>query len=207
MEKLAKSNNMLLKFLPKSASVVEKRSDNATKLKTHVGKGFSGPIVPMIQAKARPEPKINSSFQPQEPTSPKVSCMGQIKHKNKNKIKQTKKIVSLPKDFKPVVSSPREGKKKPYTIKAIFNSAKPARKSNASAEKPPLPDRAPSLSQMKMFASGRDKIGNLDWMLQIAPVDLDNRNYCSDEDRESEGEEEQVIFPFSAAIMFFHVVV
>uniref|UniRef100_A0A5B6YUU1 Uncharacterized protein n=1 Tax=Davidia involucrata TaxID=16924 RepID=A0A5B6YUU1_DAVIN len=216
MEKAAKSKMKLLKFLPKAASAVtfqnppfspskDKRcADNANKLKTHVGKGFSGPIISIIPAEALRKTK-NSSFEAQEPTSPKVSCMGQIKHKHKTKInKKTKQIVSLPKDFKPVVSSPTpsEAKKKPSNIQNIFSSAKAGgRKSDifSSAKPPLLPDRAPSLSQMKRFASGRDKLTSLDWAAQIAPVDSDHRNYFSDE--ESEGEEEEVIIPFSAPIL------
>ncbi|KAA8528783.1 hypothetical protein F0562_036138 [Nyssa sinensis] len=217
MEKPAKSKSGLLKFLPRAASAVTFQNppfspNRDNKMKTHVGKGFSGPIISIIPAEARRKPK-NSSFATQEPTSPKVSCMGQIKlkHKHKKKIKKTKQAVSLPKDFKPA-PSPVEAKKKPSTIRNIFSSAKPGRKSDASADhdhdhKPPLPDRsaAPSLNQMKRFASGRDKFASFDWTAQIAPVhDSDQRNYYSDEERgdsEGEKEEEEIIIPFSAPIL------
>uniref|UniRef100_A0A5B7BNF0 Uncharacterized protein n=1 Tax=Davidia involucrata TaxID=16924 RepID=A0A5B7BNF0_DAVIN len=87
-------------------------------MKTHVGRGFFDPIISIIPAEARRKPK-NSSFEAQEPTSPKVSCMGQIKRKMK--IKKTKQIVVLlPKDFKPV-SSPSEAKKKPSILNSIRN--------------------------------------------------------------------------------------
>ncbi|XP_059636645.1 uncharacterized protein At1g76070 [Cornus florida] len=223
-QKPPNSKSKLLKFLPKAASVVRfqnptnfssPRSDNTHKLKTNCGRGFSGPIISMIPMEARRKSK-NSSFEAQEPTSPKISCMGQIKHKHKqrhsnnnNNVKKTKKIVSLPKDFKTVSSQPEVKKKlsSSSTIRNIFGGVKSRRKSDHSADhhKPPaVPDRAPGLSQMRRFASSRDTFANFDWTApQVAPVDSDHRNYySSDEDRgESDGEEEEVVIPFSAPIL------
>uniref|UniRef100_A0A2N9GLH6 Uncharacterized protein n=1 Tax=Fagus sylvatica TaxID=28930 RepID=A0A2N9GLH6_FAGSY len=71
--------------------------------------------------------------------------------------------------------------------------------------KPPadIDNRAPCLSQMKRFTSGRNSLGDFDWTAEISPVEhRDVRNYYSDEERgESDEEEEEVIIPFSAPMM------
>ncbi|XWS20903.1 hypothetical protein CRYUN_Cryun30bG0009400 [Craigia yunnanensis] len=124
--------------------------------------------------------------------------MGQIKHK-KN-IKKAKRVLP-PKGLKPVSdqsSSSREVKKHASKLRRIFSMAKPARKSDASSNRTELPDRAPSLDQMKRFASRRDAFASFDWMGQISPVEADHRDYYSDEDRrDSDFEEEEAIISFS----------
>lgn len=222
MEKPAtKSKNKILKFLPKAAQAAvvsfqnipfsprrDKRPDvNAHRLKTHHNKGFSGPMVSMIPAEARRKSK---NFETQEPTSPKVSCMGQIKHKQKI---SKKKHASLPKEFKPVsFSQPLEKskksrptgpgpkmKKKPSGIKKILRGG---RKSDASIDdaKPQLSESAPSLCQMRRFASSRETFANFDWTTaQIAP-EVD-RGFYSDEERGYSDGEDDVIIPFSAPIL------
>ncbi|PON93966.1 hypothetical protein TorRG33x02_103560 [Trema orientale] len=238
MEKQAKYQDKILKFLPRAASIVtfqnppfspnrdnKMRSENGSKqLKlAHVGRGFSGPIISMIPDEARRKPK-NGSYEAQEeePTSPKISCMGQIKHKKKKNIVKknvtNNKRVSTPvQESKPVTWSPRDVKKHALAIKRIFSGSVTkvqGRKSNASSDhdhdhhdKPTLPDRAPSLSQMKRFASGRDPFANFDWAAaQVAPVDADHRNITSSDHEEREGsdqeeeEEEELMIPFSAPI-------
>ncbi|CAI9777919.1 unnamed protein product [Fraxinus pennsylvanica] len=198
-----KSKNKILGFLPKAAvsfqdptfsTGKDKRSDgtNAKKGNTHLNTGSSSPI--------RSGKSKNSNFDTQEPTSPKISCMGQIKHKKKL---CKNKYVSLPKEFEPkikLIGHPSELKKKPSMVLNMFSSTvKPERrKSDASTDhnkKPPLPDRAPSISQMKRFASSRDSrtLANFDWKTaQIAP---EEREYYS------EGGEYDVIIPFSAPIV------
>ncbi|KAI8005146.1 Uncharacterized protein LOK49_LG08G00181 [Camellia lanceoleosa] len=201
MDKPARSKNKFLMFLPKPASAnifqnhtfsptKDKRSEfNQTKLKTHIGKGFSGPIISIIPADARRNTK-NSSFEAQqEPTSPKVSCIGQIKHKKK--VIKNEKHASPPKDFKPV-----QPKKKVSKIRSLFSSKTPTgRRSDDSDGKSELSDKAPSLSQTRRFSNGRDSLSSFDWMAQVAPVDGD-----SDEESEEE-EEREIIIPFSAPIL------
>ncbi|KAF8405467.1 hypothetical protein HHK36_010373 [Tetracentron sinense] len=208
MEKSARSKSMILKFLPKAASAVtfqnppfspgrDKRTENSNKLKASAGKGFSGPIISIIPAEARRKSK-NGSFDAREPTSPKVSCIGQIKQKKK--IHKSKRV-SPPQESNPV-PSPRKTKRHPLTIRSIFGGAKPGRKSDVSAEKPPLANSAPSLSQMKQFSSGRDAFANFEWKAQGVTVTSGHRNYYSDEERgESTDEENEIIIPFSAPIM------
>ncbi|XP_059460548.1 uncharacterized protein At1g76070 [Corylus avellana] len=227
MEKQAKPKNKILKFLPRAASAVavsfqnpsfspsrDRRSEiHLNKLRNHAGRGFSGPmIISMIPDEARRKTK-NGGFDSQEPTSPKVSCMGQIKHK-KEMIKKAKRTAPAPLPPKKVTtktkgsSPPRELKKHASAIRRIFGAgAKPGRKSDASVDynnKPVVPDRAPCLSQMNRFASGRDhSLADFDWMAEIAPIHRDHRNYYSDEERgESDDEEEEdFIIPFSAPMM------
>ncbi|XP_022772129.1 uncharacterized protein At1g76070-like [Durio zibethinus] len=213
MEKQAKPKNKILKFLPKAASAVsvtfhnppfspgrDMRVDNYTgKHKAYAGRGFSGPIISIIPDEARRRSKSEAFDQTQEPTSPKVSCMGQIK-RNKNMKKA--KLVSPPKGLKPVCdqsSSSREVKKNASKLRRIFRMAKPARKSDVTSNRTELPDRAPSLGQMNRFAGGRDAFANFDWMDQMTPVEADHRDYYSDEDRrDGDFEEEETIIPFSA---------
>ncbi|XP_052200950.1 uncharacterized protein At1g76070 [Diospyros lotus] len=210
MEKPAsKAKNKFLKLLPKAVAAVnfqnhpfsptrDKRQDHvANRLKTHFGKGFSGPIISIIPAEARRKPK-NSGFEAQEPTSPKVSCMGQIKHKKKKKIKKDKHV-PLPKDCKPV-----DSKKKLMKFPSFFAGGKPPAARTKSVpsgdNSASLSDnRAPPLGQMRRFASGRESLGGFDWTAQVAPEEGDHRESSSDE--ESEGEEREVIIPFSAPIL------
>lgn len=213
----SKSKNKILRLLPKAAQAAvsfqnppfspgrDKRADGSSKLKSHLHKGFSGPIISMIPAEARGKSK---NFERQEPTSPKVSCMGQIKHKKK----MCKKQASLPKGFKPVlppqperISKARsagpaaELKKKPAGLMKMFSGR---RKSDASIDggKPPLSERAPSLSQMRRFVSSRDTFANFDWSVsQIAPAD--GGDFHSDEDRGYSDGEDDAVIPFSAPIL------
>lgn len=73
-----KPKNRLLK-LASSAVSFQNPPFSPNREKAQARKGFSGPMIP---AEARYKSK-NSSYITHEPTSPKVSCMGQIKHKKK----------------------------------------------------------------------------------------------------------------------------
>ncbi|GMI82460.1 hypothetical protein like AT1G76070 [Hibiscus trionum] len=195
MEKQSKPKNKILKFLPKAASSVSVSFQNHPfspgKHKAFAGKGFSGPMIP---AEARRKSKAET-FETQEPTSPKVSCMGQIKHKKGKRVSPPK-----PRATNPVSesSSSREVKKHASKFRRIFSMGKPAKKAEHA---PKVADRSPSLGQMKRFASGRDAFAGFDWTTQIAPVEADHRrDYYSDDDGDSDFEEEGVIIPFSAPI-------
>ncbi|KAJ6405972.1 hypothetical protein OIU84_013856 [Salix udensis] len=150
----------ILRFLPKAASAINFHS------------------LTFSPVEVRRQPK-NERFETQEePTSPKISCMGQIKHKKKMN-KATYKRVSVPQEAKPASQTQRQ---------------------------PAIPDRAPSLSHMKRFASGRDTLASFDWTAhQIAPVEPDGRDCYSDEERRDSFEDqediEEVIIPFSAPMV------
>lgn len=244
----------VLKFLPRTVSSIsffqnppfspgrDKRSSsslwysseliNSTKcrLRSHVGKGFSGPLISLIPYEARTKNKNDQDFDKNEPTSPKVSCMGQIKHKNKTKkswpssadkrssfsssASSSFSMLNRDADKPPRPSNSHELKKQSSTLKRIFsrarggNKKKPSDASGNNCRKPPLlPDRAPSLSQMKRFASGRDATASFDWSAEVGPVleanHRDCYHYYSDEERresDKEEEDEEVIIPFSAPI-------
>ncbi|KAM6543650.1 hypothetical protein CsatB_008097 [Cannabis sativa] len=236
MEKQAKYQDKILKFLPRAASVITfqnppfspnrdnrmMRSENASKqLKLAHGRGFSGPIISMIHDEARRKPKNGDETQDQDPTSPKISCMGQIKQSSKKKKKNkcekvnnnvvmnnNKRVSSVVhQEAKPVTRSPREVKKQASAIKRIFMSSSSRKSNNASVDdKSTLPDRAPSLSQMKRFASGRsDPFSNFDWAAaQVTPLDSDHRNICySDHEggSDQDDEDEEIRIPFSAPMV------
>ncbi|KAJ6736445.1 hypothetical protein OIU85_018626 [Salix viminalis] len=198
MEKVAAASpKMILRFIPKVVSAVnfhnltvspgrDKRSENTHRHKAIAGKGLN-PVRSLIPAAARRRPKNESQ---EEPTSPKVSCIGQIKHEKMTNKGQIKRVSWLPQEAKACVTA----------------DSTPGRGSNVSGgEKPKLPEKTPSLSQMKRFASGRDTLAGFDWTAhQIAPVEFDHSDYYSDEekvDRFEEEEHEEVIIPFSAPMM------
>ncbi|XP_047963183.1 uncharacterized protein At1g76070-like [Salvia hispanica] len=159
MEKASsKSKSKILRLIPRAATSSvsfqnPRVSGNSNNLKSQLYRAFSGPMISMIPAEAREESK---SFETQEPTSPKISCMGQIKHK--------KKICRLQPEYGPVIPSqqPATLKKNPSVINKIFNGR---RKGDDSINrgKPPLPDRAPRLSHLMRFASSRDTFACHDW--------------------------------------------
>lgn len=179
----SKPKSNFLRLLPKAAQAAV--SFQNPPYSPGRAKGFSGPMIP---AEARGKSR---NFETTEPTSPKISCMGQIKHKKK----MCKKQASLPKGFKPVLNPPARPepeKKQPSGLMKMFSVR---RKSDAC--KPPLPERAPGLSQMRRFASSRDTFANFDWSAasQIAPAE--ERDFYSDED----GEEDGAVIAFSAPIL------
>ncbi|XP_028766395.1 uncharacterized protein At1g76070-like [Neltuma alba] len=204
MEKRHKLKNRMLKILPKAAAAVRvtfqnppfspgrdhtKRPENASRWFKQRG----GPTVSMIPDEARTKPKDHggSNIDSREPTSPKVSCMGQIKHKKKQIKKAKAKSMSLPKDV-------REVEQHSSAFPRIFHGARHPAPAAATA-----PAHAPpALGGMKRFASGRNALTEFDWKAHAPAVDMEHNGYFSDQDREkSDAEEEEVIIPFSAPIM------
>ncbi|KAK1262288.1 hypothetical protein QJS04_geneDACA001282 [Acorus gramineus] len=176
MEKPTKGRGNLLKFLPKATSFSFPNAPpfSPGREKRH-NRGFSGPIISIIPAEARRNP---------EPTSPKVSCIGQIKHKKKlSKSKSKSKSKSrLPPSAAPADAA--ADKPKPASaIKRMFRGR--------SSKKPPVPPpaavaAAPPLGNMRRFASGRDTLAGFDWKAS---------------DEEEEEEEEDFRVPHSAPIV------
>lgn len=188
MEKPARSKISIFSFLPKATSFSfsnhpfspgrDKRQENLSKLKAHAGKSFSGPIVSIIPAEARRKPK-NGSFDAQEPTSPKVSCIGQIKQKKKKKIGKPK-----------CKSPPKDHKKKQFKIGRIFHGGR--RTSQPDVEKAmttPSSAPAPSLGQMRRFTSGRSALADFDWRVPSGAVSS-HRGYYSDEERDGRDDDD-----------------
>ncbi|CAI9117022.1 OLC1v1018333C1 [Oldenlandia corymbosa var. corymbosa] len=216
MEKQAVAKHKLnfSMFLPKpttaAASAVNLFSPN--KAKNAKNKGFSGPITSAVfqEARERSEAGLGSSFRfgTKEPTSPKISCMGQIKHRKKmckNKImmingtKSSKELLLGSKEVVLMNNSKQKNKNPAAGSGNVFSRGSKQGKKNSETEQEKrntkLPDRAPSLSQMKRFASGRDNtISRFDYSKsQIAPEDSD--------DEEEGNDHPQVVIPFSAPIL------
>ncbi|XP_051150882.1 uncharacterized protein At1g76070-like [Andrographis paniculata] len=214
MEKTAAKakKTSILKILPKAAQAAaisfqnlpfsprrDKRTDgNAHKHKYHFSKGgFSGPI--MIPAEARG--RWRNSGTP-EPSSPKVSCIGQIKYRRnlsrKKHDSRSRETVKSGKSKK-IKAAPA---RKPSGIMKIFSSG---RKSDAAIEhmRPPAVDSPPRLGQLRKFASSRDgTLANFDWSAaQIAPEENHDREFYSDGEKEFSDWEDDVIIPFSAPIL------
>jgi len=199
--KQSKLKNRILKILPKAAAVTFQNPPFSPgrdhKFKTHGGKGFfSGPMIPDA---ARRKPK-DGGVETQEPTSPKISCMGQIKHKKKHIKKGGAKSMSMPTGARESTSStaPRdttteEKKQASKFQRMLFPPKAAARKKSDAGD-----DKAPSLGYMRRFASGRETFSNFDWKAQIAPDERDC--YSDNDDRVESDAEDEVTIPFSAPL-------
>ncbi|KAL1309267.1 hypothetical protein HN51_051960 [Arachis hypogaea] len=228
MEKQLKLKNRILKILPKASSITVTfqnqpfspgRWDRQHHHNNHGVKGFSGPIMPMIPHEARSKPKgerNNTDYQ--EPTSPKISCMGQIKNKKKQH-KKVKKAAASATTTK-FTSEDIELKKKHVSKfqRMLFSAGRKSSASlphqddnkNKDAVAVARAERAPHVSQMKKFASGRDAFANFDWKSHEQVAAEEREDFYSDEERvqqRSDEEEEDydddddVRIPFSAPIL------
>ncbi|KAG5033773.1 hypothetical protein AAZX31_04G020000 [Glycine max] len=212
----------ILKALPKAVAAVTVTFQNHpfSPGRDHKSK----PIVSMIphEARRKTHDRGNNGIDEiysQEPTSPKISCMGQIKHKKKQIKKSKSKSKSMTKEARNVASKKTSSASRDIEVKKhvstfhkmlLFHGAKPkseGRKSNASAPGDINKDlaladaaRAPRVSQMRRFSSGRDALAEFDW--KVSP-DEEEIDYYSDEYRvDSDGEEEEeIIIPFSAPLL------
>ncbi|KAJ4971935.1 hypothetical protein NE237_005034 [Protea cynaroides] len=128
MEKQVRSKKNIFPFLP-GAITFRKPHINPGHIRAlfriNAGKSFFGPITSIIPVEARRKSR-NGSFDGAEPTSPKVSCMGQIiqkhkklKDKHKNLKNQSHKMVIFkskpalsPRDSNEHESSPGDAKQR-----------------------------------------------------------------------------------------------
>lgn len=233
-----KNKNKLLKMLPKAMSFGHRvppfspgrdLHHNHHHNNTAANKMFfSGPMVPLVPNAARVRRNKNDVVW-DEPTSPKVSCIGQIKH-GKSKCptgKKNKATASLiPKISKTSTSSltKEDEKGRISKIKRLF-SFSPAAGGNTSRKSHPNAVSAtdehpitvssaaavPSLGQMKKFASSREGLGGFDWAVEMkheedSPADH-RRGYYSDDDTrgaylrdDDDDDEDDIIIPFSAPL-------
>ncbi|CAD5166203.1 uncharacterized protein At1g76070-like [Musa acuminata AAA Group] len=205
MEKPRRSS--IISFLPNRASFshiphhpYSPGRENPAKMRALQNKGFSGPMVSIVPMEARRKQKNRGGFEtPEEPTSPKVTCMGQIK---------LRKMASRCK--KP--SPDRRERKPSFIIRKIFR-----RKGKAAASRGPdagesgatrpttraaaaVPARAPLLGQTRRFASSRESLGDFDWRKVLEREDGGEGTYYAG-DEGSDAEEDEVIIPHSAPII------
>ncbi|KAE8709883.1 Chloroplastic drought-induced stress protein of 32 kD [Hibiscus syriacus] len=190
MKKEGKPRNMILKFLPKVSVGFQNPPFSPSRDKRAISacKGlFPCPIVSIIPDEARRKSEAGT-FETQEPTSPRVSCIGQIKHK--------KNIRKGKRDLKAVCESTHK-----------YSSPREVNKELGDE------DSAPPLGQLKRFASGRDGLASFGWTAQINAVhveaDQHRDDYSDEEGRafsdleyeedEEEEEEEEGMVRFSGA--------
>ncbi|KAK1406641.1 hypothetical protein QVD17_42130 [Tagetes erecta] len=195
-----KSKNTILKYLPKPTSSVsfqnpsiysparDKIKSSDKPHKSNLGIGFSGPMVSMILADSRRNFKNRSDHNVgYEPTSPRVSCMGQVKCKNK---KPKPQLLSKNKVLQEAKSDDKSKKK--LGFKNIFSGVTPRTKDSRKKDSTgPV-----TLSTMKRFSSGRDKFSGIDWTKEVAVMNSGDRRYDSDE----ESDDERVVVPSSAPV-------
>lgn len=104
----------------------------------------------IIPSEARRKPKNGSSFDTREPTSPKVSCLGQITNKKKpNKKPKPKNIGCFIQEVKVVKKRRKKGVKENMVIDDGPKSKDKADGSNVGILV------VPSLGEMKRFTSAR----------------------------------------------------
>ncbi|WOK94667.1 serine/arginine-rich splicing factor SR45a isoform X1 [Canna indica] len=213
MEKTSRRRS-LIGFLPNRASFSHiPYHPHSPGRENHLQRrGFSGPMVSIVPMEARRKQKNGGFETPQEPTSPKVTCMGQIKLRKM--AARCNKINKAPK--RPPVVDPSDADRKPppssFNIRWMFR--RKARSSAVSgggdssdaaaegggarvvATASPARVRAPLLGQMRRFASGRESLGDFDW-----------RKADAGREEDSDEEEEEVLVPHSAPIMVSNGVV
>ncbi|CAH2036737.1 unnamed protein product [Thlaspi arvense] len=167
---------------------------------------FSSPITPLLPTAARARRKNKNAVVWAEPTSPKVSCIGQIKL-SKPKCPPENKNRAAPKNLKMASSSliKEEGNKGSFSkLKRLFSTGRnPSRKSISTdlavVNEYPVAVleavAAPSLGKMKKFASSREALGGFEWTVEMKREEsrLDHRRCYSSDD-------EEVMIPCSVSL-------
>ncbi|GLJ31767.1 hypothetical protein SUGI_0639040 [Cryptomeria japonica] len=105
------------------------------------------------------EKKNDHGFEPQEPTSPKVSCIGQVKKKKqackeKHRQRKSQDRPPLPSQMKTLELGPRGAKLS--KLKSFFSSKKVTETAYFCESPEADLKNSPSLGRMKRFTSGRD---------------------------------------------------
>ncbi|KFK34451.1 hypothetical protein AALP_AA5G147100 [Arabis alpina] len=221
-----KNKNKILKMLPKAMSFGHRVPPFSPGRDLHHNHHhntasnkafFSGPMVPLVPNAARVRRNKNDAVW-DEPTSPKVSCIGQIKRvKSKNRANTKSLIPKVPKTSS--LTKENEKSRGFFKIKRLFSfspatgGGKTSRKSHSSAVAEHPVTVVPSLGQMKKFASSRDALGGFDWSVEMkqeedSPADHHRGYYSDDEtkgkyfrdDDDEDEDEDDIIIPFSAPL-------
>ncbi|KAJ0257450.1 Syringolide-induced protein [Hirschfeldia incana] len=164
---------------------------------------FSSPITPLLPTSARARRRTKSSGVVAEPTSPKVSCIGQIKLA-KSKCPEKRAPKNLETASSPLVKE--EGKGGWSKLKRLFSPRRsPSRKSSSTAstvviEHPVVAVEAvaaPSLGEMKRFATSRETLGGFDWKVEMKRQEEESR---SDHRRGYSSDDEEEVVPCSVSM-------
>ncbi|XP_027347975.1 uncharacterized protein At1g76070-like [Abrus precatorius] len=162
MEKLSQmKNKFLFKFLPKQpVASVSFQNPTLSPSRSLTTQGCRSPcMVSIIPKEARRKQRV-ASFSAREPTSPKVSCMGQVKCKKRSKAYKDKRVQT-----KRIDCIPCHGKKEKillWMFKGRCDDPKRSKKAFVMEEKAPTTQISPSLGAMKKFASGRGSLSYFD---------------------------------------------
>lgn len=198
MGKALEMKGKILKFLTQAASKITFTNTlTSPRVSTSSGKGLTSPrpIISIIPAEARTKPK-NGSFEAKEPTSPEVSCFGQVNKKKKKSKLSNKRVCPPPQRETLQISCPKEVKKQKPKPKSpsMFKFLKGHKKSgkyDGLVDEPVAAERVPSLGQMNQFSSARGVLTNFEWTAQCG---------FDEEGKEGIDGDEKVIVPFSAPI-------
>ncbi|TKY58324.1 hypothetical protein E2542_SST15382 [Spatholobus suberectus] len=162
MEKLSQMKTKFLKFLPKQpVASVTFQNPTLSPSGSVTPRGGRSPthVVSIIPKEARRKYGIES-LGAREPTSPKVSCMGQVNYKKKTKAGKQRRVQTEESD-----SVPCHEKKwgcLPWIFEGRGEGPKQRRKASVLEEKAPTTQVSPSLGTMKKFASGRGSLSKFD---------------------------------------------
>ncbi|KAH0462977.1 hypothetical protein IEQ34_007559 [Dendrobium chrysotoxum] len=181
MEKPPRSKGtIVLKYLQKAATFTITNNPHSPRgERLSAIRGLSGPIASIIPTEARHKKRNDDAFD-EEPTSPKVTCIGQIKHKKAagTKERQKKKVPSgltrmfsqrVRPDHKEVEVKEKKKKKEKRQELATDTAATAA------------PAPAPALGQLKKFASRRESLADFDWEKAAAAENSDYEEGIEDQ--------------------------
>uniref|UniRef100_A0A0E0B5Y8 Uncharacterized protein n=1 Tax=Oryza glumipatula TaxID=40148 RepID=A0A0E0B5Y8_9ORYZ len=145
---------------------------------------FSGPIVSIVPPEARgggggSRREHRSGYRTPEPSSPKVSCIGQIKKANAKKVKASCKNGACPLPPRPPADAAAARRQKSSLVRRMLFRRSRSRKASSSSSRDggffkgrtagragaavaaaPAPA---GLGQMKRFTSGRAAFEDFDW--------------------------------------------
>ncbi|KAI0493976.1 hypothetical protein KFK09_024106 [Dendrobium nobile] len=162
-------------------------------------RGFSGPIVSIIPKDVQHKKRSNSGGGA-EPTSPKISCMGQIKDKTKKKKKNKKKKEKgeekqTEKPSRRLCSSCFKGLFRRRVRPGGVPHEKEVEEKMEMKRVPKLASAAPAprLGQLRRYQSGRETLAGFDWRRTMG------QNYG--DEGEEEDEDDDVFIPHSAPIL------
>ncbi|KAF5753079.1 hypothetical protein HS088_TW01G00998 [Tripterygium wilfordii] len=163
-----------LNFLPKTATPATSLNSPRSPVRSPVRRGSTR--VSLVPKEARRRSK-NGSFDWREPTSPKVSCLGQITRSKKTTENNKPSLASPQKASSPAFPSPR--KQIIMIGKILKKGSKSCKKSEDEDRQPPSPPKVivsapPSLGRMKQFESGRGgALHQFDWKNTVSDGDDD----------------------------------
>ncbi|XP_054823933.1 uncharacterized protein At1g76070-like [Prosopis cineraria] len=168
MEKLAELKSKLLKFLPRQP-VASIQKPNLSPSRSVAGNRSPCHIVSIFPKEARRKLR-NSSFSAREPSSPKVSCMGEVDQLMKKK-KKGKKKKTKARDHQSTGKAVKKEKMLLWIFKGSDDQCEISPRKGGEALDLEVAEKAkaqrhaqnaPSLATMKKFPSGRGTLSDFD---------------------------------------------